>query len=74
MTRVSALVAACVASVVTAQSIPQSNTTLLTRACRPGFDGYPFCNTSLPVSERVADLIGRLQPSDIPPLLTARHG
>jgi beta-D-xylosidase 4 len=57
-----------------AQSIPQNNATLMTRACRPGFDSYPFCNTSLSISQRVADLIARLELSDIPPLLTARHG
>lgn len=65
---------ACAVALSRAQSIPQSNTTLVTRACRPGFDTYPFCNTTLSVTERVADLISRLELTDIPPLMTARHG
>ena len=72
--RLSALYAACIGAIVVGQSIPQGNVTLLTRACRPGFDSYPFCNTTLSIDERVADLINRLELSDIPPLLTARHG
>eukprot|EP00937_MAST-01D_sp_MAST-1D-sp2_P002954 g2954.t1 len=41
-------------------------------ACRPPHDGYPFCNASLPVDERVRDLIARIDDKDKPNLLTAR--
>ena len=41
-------------------------------ACRPPHDTYPFCNRSLPVSERVADLVARVPDEDKPNLLTAR--
>jgi hypothetical protein len=43
------------------------------RACAPGFNGYPFCNTSLTIAERVADLVGRIEPGEKPNLMTARH-
>ena len=30
------------------------------RACsKPGLDSFPFCNASLPVAARIADLISR---------------
>ena len=43
-------------------------------ACEPhsSHDHYPFCNTSLPLNERVHDLVGRIHESDKPKLLTAR--
>ena len=56
------------------QTIDQNTVTYDTRACRPGFDKFPFCDTNLPQAQRIADLIGRLELGDIPPLLTARHG
>ena len=34
---------------------------------------FPFCNTSLGIPARVADLIGRIHDSEKPALLTARH-
>jgi hypothetical protein len=54
--------------------VVQTTTTFDSRACRPGYDSFPFCNTSLPLGTRINDLISRLELSDIPPLLTARHG
>ena len=29
-------------------------------ACNAGFDHYPFCNSSLPLDDRVRDLIARI--------------
>ena len=52
---------------------PPSQETYVTRACQPPHDQYPFCDTSLSIDARVADLISRLNDSDIPALLTARH-
>eukprot|EP00966_Prymnesium_polylepis_P242288 5603430-Prymnesium_polylepis.1 len=44
-------------------------------ACLPGHDHYRFCNVSLPVEERLSDLIGRIKDEDKPNMLTARgHG
>ena len=60
--------------VAVAQTVNENTVTYDTRACRPGFDSFPFCNVNLPQNERINDLIGRLELSDIPPLLTARHG
>ena len=41
-------------------------------ACGKGFDHFPFCDVSLPVEQRVADLVGRINDTDKPNLLTAR--
>jgi hypothetical protein len=43
-------------------------------ACVPGegFDHYPFCNTSLSIDQRVADLVKRIDDEAKPNLLTAR--
>ena len=42
-------------------------------ACLPPFrDTMPFCNTSLSIEERVADLISRIKTEDKPGLMTAR--
>lgn len=57
----------------TAVTVPVSNATLETRACRAGFDSYAFCNASLAVDVRIADLVLRLHDNEIPPQLTARH-
>ena len=43
-----------------------------TRACQPPHDKYPFCDTSLPLSDRVGDLISRIPDDAKPHLLTAR--
>ena len=48
--------------------------TVATRACHlPGHTDYPFCNTSLSIEERVADLVGKLELPEKAPLLTARE-
>ena len=53
---------------------PSNSTTMSTRACHlPGHTDYPFCNVSLTVEERVADLVSRIQPEEKAPLLTARE-
>lgn len=54
-------------------AVPADNVTLSTRACQPPHDTYPFCNPSLPLDERIADLVSRLDDAEIPALLTARH-
>ncbi len=38
----------------------------------PNHTGYPFCNTSLALDDRVRDLIQRIHDEDKPNLLTAR--
>jgi hypothetical protein len=53
---------------------PSTNVTFTTRACQPPHDTFPFCDTTRPLAERVADLLARLQDADVPPQLTARHG
>lgn len=55
-------------------TVPATTVTYDTRACQPPYDALPFCDTSLSVDARVADLVARLQPEEIVPLLTARHG
>lgn len=59
---------------VSDRETPPAPSPVTTRACRPPHDRWPFCNTSLPLLERVDDLISRLDASEIPPLLTAREG
>jgi hypothetical protein len=41
-------------------------------ACQPPHHTYPFCDTSLSVPDRINDLIGRINDTDKPGLLTAR--
>ena len=43
------------------------------RACAPPHDKYPFCDVTLPRSERVNDLIQRLTLDEKPYLLVARE-
>jgi hypothetical protein len=44
-------------------------------ACLPPHDGYPFCNTSALIEDRVRDLVSRIDNAIKPNLLTARgHG
>ena len=58
-----------------AQPGPSPGHTKATRACLPGVtDHYPFCNTSLSITERVNNLISLLKPEEMPTLLTAREG
>jgi hypothetical protein len=67
------LLLAAVAGSALAKTVPVSNATLTTRACRPGFDTFAFCNTTLSIQQRVDDLISRLTEAEITPQLTARH-
>jgi hypothetical protein len=46
---------------------------LIPRACQPPHDEYPFCDASLPLSDRLDDLIHRLDLEEKPFLLTARE-
>lgn len=44
------------------------------RACStPGTDKFPFCDATLPIDQRVANLISLLENDEKPPLLTARE-
>ena len=46
----------------------------INRACSDAASrALPFCNASLSLEARVNDLVGRLQPDEAGPLLTARH-
>ena len=56
-----------------AQTIAVNNKTLTSRACFAKPD-FPFCNTSLSIDARVANLISLLEDVDIVPQLQARHG
>jgi hypothetical protein len=51
-----------------------NNFTVTARACQPPFDTLPFCDTSLSIAARVADLLPRIPVERWGPLLTARHG
>ena len=44
------------------------------RACTPPHDKYTFCDASLDIDLRVADLVSRINDTDKPNLLTARGG
>lgn len=46
---------------------------LINKACEPPHASYGFCNASLPIAERVDDLIGRLTLEEKPFLLVARE-
>jgi beta-glucosidase-like glycosyl hydrolase len=67
------LALAAVLALAAAKTVPVSNATLATRACRPGFDTFAFCDTTRSIQERVDDLISRLTDDEITPQLTARH-
>lgn len=56
-----------------AKTVRADNVTFTTRACQPPHDTYDFCNTSLPLSARVASLIAELHDDEVPSQLTARH-
>jgi len=47
--------------------------TSIPRACAPGYNDFPFCNTSLSIDDRVKNLISLLKLTEKPPLLTARE-
>ena len=69
-----AVVVACVLlAVVGLLSGLAACSTVSDRACsKPGLMGFPFCNVSLPVGARIADLISRIEAAEKPKLLTAR--
>jgi hypothetical protein len=52
-------------SATLAQTVPATTVTYDSRACQPTYDTFPFCNTSLPLALRVADLVGRLQEAEV---------
>ncbi len=56
------------------QTVPVTTKTYDTRACQAPYNTFRFCNTSLSIEERVADLVSQLQDSEIVPQITARHG
>ena len=59
-----------------ARTTPVTTATVDTRACQGAFLALPYCNTALPLDERVEDFIQRLWANEswVPPQLTARHG
>ena len=72
-------VAASFASFASSQTLPVNGETVATRACIPDgpFASLPYCDASLSIDERVADLVNRLWQNAsfwVPPQLTARHG
>eukprot|EP01060_Flectonema_neradi_P008815 TRINITY_DN1630_c0_g1_i10.p1 TRINITY_DN1630_c0_g1~~TRINITY_DN1630_c0_g1_i10.p1 ORF type:complete len:793 (+),score=139.33 TRINITY_DN1630_c0_g1_i10:40-2379(+) len=55
------------------QTVPATNLTYESRACRPGFDHFQFCNTSLSKEQRLDNLLSLIdQETEIVPLLSAR--
>jgi len=66
------LLALC--ALATGQTVNQTTVTYDTRACQPPYNTFPFCDTTLSLDARVADLVTRLQGAEIVPQLTARHG
>jgi hypothetical protein len=57
--------AAALAATALAQTVPATTVTYDTRACQAPLNTFPFCNTSLPLAARVADLVGRLQSAEV---------
>eukprot|EP01059_Diplonema_ambulator_P036219 TRINITY_DN8956_c0_g1_i1.p1 TRINITY_DN8956_c0_g1~~TRINITY_DN8956_c0_g1_i1.p1 ORF type:complete len:793 (+),score=284.79 TRINITY_DN8956_c0_g1_i1:41-2380(+) len=55
-------------------AVPITQAAYNERACRPGFDQFQFCNTSLTKDQRLEALIGLIHDDEIPALLTAREG
>jgi len=71
LTRAALFAAAALSA--SAETVPITDATTTGRACQPPHNTYPFCDAALSIEVRVADLIGRLLPEEIPPQLTARH-
>lgn len=63
----------CQLLVATASNAEKYLTPSIPRACAPPHDHYPFCEASLPLNERLDDLIQRLTLEEKPLLLTARE-
>jgi len=61
-----------VAVAVSGLTVPETTEALDTRACRPGYDHFTFCDVTLSKAERVASLIAELRDDEYPALLTAR--
>ncbi len=55
----------CLALKTSSDTIPAS--------CQPGYDSFPFCNTSLPINDRVNNLISLLTIEEKSKLLIARE-
>ena len=68
-----ALAVVGLAALSTGQTVPATNLTYETRACRPGYDHFQFCNTSLTKDQRLDNLLSLIdQETEIVPLLSAR--
>ena len=65
-------IAVCVVSMVAAQTNPVTTARYDQRACRPGFDTFPFCDTAKTREERLDNLVSLMHEDEIVPLLTAR--
>ncbi|CAB9497090.1 xylosidase/alpha-L-arabinofuranosidase 1 [Seminavis robusta] len=50
-----------------------AHTDQIPRGCKPPLDWFPFCNASLPLDERLDDIISRLTLQEKPYLLVARE-
>ena len=66
-------VVAAMLAYASCQTVNVNTDTVDTRACQGQFADFPFCDTSKSITERVNDLISRLEDSEIVPQLTARH-
>ena len=71
-TRFACAVVAFVAIVV-AVAVPAAEAAIPRACSTPTTDKFPFCDTSLSVDDRVANLISLLTNEEKPPLLTARE-
>ena len=61
------------ASLASAVTVPVTDLTYTSRACRPGFDHYQFCNTSLSKGERLDSLLSLVNDTDVVNFMTARE-
>ncbi len=60
MARLTLLVAAAAASVAAGQTVQANTKTYDERVCQPPFDQFPFCDSSLPLGQRVSDIVDRI--------------
>ena len=58
---------------VVSNTVPITNVTYETRACRPGWDQFQFCNTSLTKAQRVESLLTMVTPEEMVVLMTGRE-
>jgi hypothetical protein len=69
--------AAAAAACAAAKTVPQTTTTVDTRACQAPYNTMPFCDTTLTTAQRVDDIVTRILAiggTALTSQLTARHG